>query len=238
MKQQLYQVRQEIIDHPFRQILHKQFAYKLAFDSFKKKIFNFREEMVNFGINDQMIFDDFVANTFAIYQFYSDKKNPLVLLKKSRIKKIEKLARNLQAELNKGLIFDDHKLQEQIYSTLNHLLEIKKPPAIVPYRRHTKVAREMIIKGLALNLYELHYERMYRYESRLPYEKMETKKLTLSTAFVDTITHIVSIIDSDITERRVASLVARIKPQIKSKYPGLFSPKYDANMQEMMRLLS
>lgn len=66
------------------------------------------------------------------------------MLKKSRIKKIEKLARNLQTELNKGLIFDDHKLQEQI-----------------------------------------------------PYEKMETKKLTLSTAFVDTITHIVSIIDSE-----------------------------------------
>jgi hypothetical protein len=227
--EKLQKIHLDILNHPFRQLLHQQPAYQQAWLSFKKKIFGFQEKISSMGINDEIALDDYIASTFSSYQFFSDKKEHLVLLKKSRLKKIEKLAKTLQIELNKSLLFDNAKLQQEIYSALDHLIGIKKPPALMPYRRHTKMAREMLIKGLALAIYNLHYSRMAHYKRRASYnlEPDKNKKITSSTAFID----------NDISERRVASIVARIKPQMQSEHPELFSQS-DAKHQKIEDLLS
>ena len=65
----------------------------------------------------------------------------------------------------------------------------------------------------------------------------KNKKLTLTTAFIDIITHIIAIVDSGISERRVASIMAKIKPQIQNNYHNLF-PSDDTKMQKIDDLAS
>lgn len=221
------QARQEVVDHPFRQLLHKQLSYKQAFSCFKKKIFNFYEKSTDIGVNDQFRFDESIATALSSYQYISAKKEQVLFWKKSRIEKIKKLAKTLQAELSVNYLFDNEEKQQRISMALDPLIELKNPPRIIPMRRHTKIARELMIKNLAFNFYGIHYDRMAHYRTVRPYrqdeeEYKENKKLTLNASFIDAIAHLVAIVDPSISERRVASVVSKIKPQIQIKHPLLF----------------
>jgi hypothetical protein len=227
----LEQIYQEIYNHTFRQVLHKQFYYRQAFASFKKKIFDFTDETpTNIVIRDVIYFDYFIAQSLLEYQTYSECKEKVMVLKKNRLEKIKKLAKTLQDELKSRPLLNNTELQREIFIALIPVVNLEKPPVLLPARRHEKIAREMMIRNLAFSIYGSHYHKMDQYD-RYYRDDLEDKKLTLNTAFIDTITAIVAMVDSAITERRVADIVAKIKPQIQCQYPHLF-PTPDANLQE------
>jgi hypothetical protein len=239
----LCQARNTLGEHPFLKLLHRQLNYQQAFICFKKKIFDFYEKtsgnetqnqspfddydydekIANIAIYDQLQFDDYIAVALSEYQFISEKKEYVLTWKKSRLEKIKKLTRLLQKEITNSYLFDDEKKQQAILSSLDLLLNIETPPKLVPLRRHAKLARELIIKNLAFHLYGMHYVKLKHYHARHFYKNnINDKKFKLNVSFIDVITHIVSIVDSSISERRVASVVTKIKLQIKRKYPVLF----------------
>lgn len=218
----LLETRQEVINHQFRLLLHKDLNYQQAFICYKKKIFDFSDTSSETGVDDQAQFDGFIAFAFVAYQNMSTQKDKIIILKKRRLSKIKKLAANLQVELNSVLLFDDVNEQTDIYETLNRIINIENAPKILPKRRHTKVARELAIKDLAFNVYGEHFNRLAKHKARSFYGEEPKQKLTLNTSFVDVIAHVICIIDSEISERRVASVITKIKSEIQIKHPSLF----------------
>lgn len=211
------QIEQELIHHPFRQLLHKNPNYHQAFACYKKKLFNFNETSSAPDIDDQTQFDSFIAAAFGAYQRMSAQKDKLTILKKGHIKKIQKLAKALQNELNAVFLLDDDYEQKDISERLDQIINLENASKILPKRRHTKVAREMLIKELAFNFYGTHYSKLTHYKKNL-LSGNDKQKLNLNISFVNVIAHLICIVDADISERRVASVVAKIKSEIQNRY--------------------
>jgi hypothetical protein len=226
LKSHVEHLLQEFEQHVFRQKLHKEVDYQQALASYTKKLFDFTEDAdEEFHLSDQLKFDTFIASGFIQYLFFSEEDPDLTfLVKKRELRKIKKLAKLLQEELEKKVLLNDIMKQQDITKSLTSIIEVKEPPLFVAKRRHAKLAREFFIKGLAISIYGWHYERMQRYDKLTPSTQFSKKKINIHTAFIDTIMYIVAMIDSDISERRVASVVAKIKPQLQKDYPFINKP--------------